>query len=101
MQMQEITLRLLFFFAATKELRASQMEYFLINQLIDHTPRLKHAIHLDQRLWPKHSIAKQFLLDILLDVRITNLEKTANIGEVVSDEFLTQIKNIHSIPGPS
>jgi hypothetical protein len=54
MQMQEITLRLLFFFAATKELRASRMEYFLI----DRTSRLKHAIHLDQWLWPKHSIAK-------------------------------------------
>ncbi len=88
-------MRLLFFFAATKDLRTSWMEHFLINQLVDRASRLKYGIHLDQWLGPEHAITKQFLLNIFLDARITNLDKTANIRGVVSDEFLTQIKNIH------
>jgi hypothetical protein len=58
MQMQEMTMRLLFLFAATEDLRTGWMEHFLINQLINRTTRLKHGIHLDQRLGPEHAIAK-------------------------------------------
>ncbi len=90
-------MRLLLFFAATKDLRTGWMEHPLINQLIDRASRLKYGIHLDQWLRPEHAITKQFLLDILLYARITNLDKTANIRGVVSDEFLTQIKNIHAL----
>src|SRR5262245_24977787 len=97
MQAERRPLQILLIFTPAKNRAAISMQQPLGHQLIDRLAGLEEGIQLNQRLRPEHISLEKLFIDILMHTGIANLDKTLNIGGIIVNQMLAQVKNIHRI----